>query len=76
MARSRRFNVCTRAEVLLLLDLAREHEPHIRLSFKELPDTLQIFAEADSPELSEYLQFMLRQLREQQLAIEANFEKG
>lgn len=74
MARTHQFSVCSKAEVMLLLELAREHEPHIHLSFREYGEILQIYLETDSVELSEYLNYMLKRLREQQLAIEASFQ--
>lgn len=73
MTRSARFNVYNKAEVLLLLELAREHEPHIHLGFKELPESLQLYVETDCQELSDYIQFMLGELRRKQLAMEATF---
>lgn len=60
---------------MLLLELAREHEPHIHLSFREYGEILQIYLETDSIELSEYLNYMLKRLREQQLRIEASFQR-
>lgn len=74
MSKTHQFSVCSKSEVMLLLDLAREHEPHIQLSFREYGDILQIYLETDSPELSAYLNFMLEQLREKQTAIASSFE--
>lgn len=74
MAKTHQFSVCSKAEVMLLLELAREHEPHIHLSFREYGDILQIYLETDSQQLSDYLNFMLKRLREQQMEIEASFQ--
>lgn len=73
MSKTHQFSVCSKSEVLLLLDLAREHEPHIRLSFREYGDILQIYLETDSAELSAYLNYMLTRLREGQGAIASRF---
>lgn len=60
MALIRPFEVCTRHEVEYLLDLAREHAGHVRLSLEEDGQgRLRILFEADSPELSRYLGYML-----------------
>lgn len=74
MVKTHQFSVCSKAEVLLLLELAREHEPHINLSFREYGEILQIYLETDSTELSAYLHFMLSRLREQQRQIEIRFQ--
>jgi hypothetical protein len=74
MAKTHQFTACSKAEVLLLLDLAREHEPHVHLSFREVGDVLQIYLEADSTELSDYLRFMLARLRDQQHRIETTYQ--
>lgn len=74
MMKTHQFSVCSKAEVLLLLELAREHEPHIHLSFREYGEILQLYLETDSTELSAYLGFMLSRLREQQRQIELSFQ--
>jgi hypothetical protein len=64
MAIVRPFEVCSREEVLYLLDLAREHSAHVRLSCGEDPrGRIRILLEADSPELSRYFGFMLDRRR-------------
>lgn len=73
MAKTHQFSVCSKAEVLLLLELAREHEPHIQLSFKEYGEILQIYLETDSQELGAYLNYMLRRLRDQQHQIATHY---
>lgn len=74
MHKTHQFSVCSKSEVLLLLDLAREHEPHVQLSFREYGDVLQIYLETDSPELSAYLNFMVERLREGQGALAERYE--
>lgn len=73
MRKTHQFSVCSKSEVLLLLDLAREHEPHIQLSYREYGDILQIYLETDTPELSAYLNFMLARLRQEQEALASRF---
>jgi len=75
MSKTHQFSVCSKSEVLLLLDLAREHEPHIQLSFREYGDILQIYLETDTPELSAYLNYMLGRLREDQGALASRYER-
>ena len=60
MAILRPFEICTPEEVLYLLDLAREHLGHVRLTCNEDPEgRLKILLEADTPELSRFLAYML-----------------
>jgi hypothetical protein len=73
MSKTHQFSACSKSEVMLLLDLAREHEPHVRLDFREYGDVLQIYLETDSPELSAYLNFMLARLRDRQGALASRF---
>ncbi|MBM3270916.1 MAG: hypothetical protein FJZ01_25060 [Candidatus Sericytochromatia bacterium] len=57
---SRPFEACSRAEVLYLLDLVREHSGHVRLSYKEdKAGHLRILLETDSPQLTRYFGYML-----------------
>lgn len=64
MALLRPFEVCTRDEVEFLLDLVREHVGHVRLTLREnRRGQLRILLEADSPELTRYLGYMLDRRR-------------
>lgn len=74
MSKTHQFSVCSKPEVLLLLDLAREHEPHVQLSFREYGDILQIYLETDTPELSGYLNYMIKRLREEQAGLESRLQ--
>ncbi len=60
MALIRPFEVCSKDEVEYLMGLVLEHVGHVRLSCKEDgKKRLRVLVEADSPELSRYLGFML-----------------
>lgn len=72
MTRSQPFAVYSRTEVMLLLDLVREHAPHVRLRYEETERELRIMLETDRPELTRYMAFMLRRLRERQRRIEGH----
>lgn len=73
MRKTHQFAACSKAEVLLLLELAREHEPHVQLAYREYGEVLQIYLETDSPELSAYLNYMVARLRDEQVALESRF---
>lgn len=74
MALIRPFEVCTRHEVEYLMDLAREHVGHVRLSLEEDGQGhLRILFEADSPELSRYLGYMLDRERKTRSARRASY---
>jgi hypothetical protein len=64
------FATCTRAEVLLLEELAKEHRHKLRLKHIETPHSMQIIIETDSQQLRDYIYFMLQRLRNQQKALE------
>lgn len=67
MALIRPFEVCTRDEVEFLMDLVREHVGHVRLSVQEdRHGRMRLLLEADTPELSRYLGFMLDRRRRSQ----------
>ena len=67
------FATCTRAEVLLLEELAKEHRHKLRLKHIETPHSMQIIIETDSQQLRDYIYFMLQRLRSQQKALEKVF---
>ncbi|MEB3330326.1 MAG: hypothetical protein VKQ33_13965 [Candidatus Sericytochromatia bacterium] len=64
------FATCTKAEVLLLEDLAREHRHCLRVKHVETPHAVQIVIESDSQQLRDYIFYMLQRLRNQQRALE------
>ena len=64
------FATCTKAEVLLLEELAREHRHRLRVKHIETPHSMQIVIETDSQQLRDYIYFMLQRLRSQQRALE------
>ena len=64
------FATCTRAEVLLLEELAKEHRHKLRLKHIETPHSMQIIIETDSQQLRDYIYFMLQRLRTQQKSLE------
>ncbi len=64
------FATCTKAEVLLLEELAQEHRNRLRLKHVETPHSLQIVVETDSRQLRDYIYFMLQRLRSQQHTLE------
>lgn len=67
------FATCTRAEVLLLEELAKEHRHKLRLKHIETPHSMQIIIETDSQQLRDYIYFMLQRLRTQQKSLEKAF---
>ena len=67
------FATCTKAEVLLLEDLAREHRHRLRVKHIETPHSMQIVIETDSQQLRDYIYFMLQRLRNQQRALDKAF---
>lgn len=67
------FATCTKAEVLLLEELAREHRHRLRVKHIETPHSMQIVIETDSQQLRDYIYFMLQRLRSQQRALEKLF---
>jgi len=67
------FATCTKAEVLLLEELAREHRHKLRVKHIETPHSMQIVIETDSQQLRDYIYFMLQRLRNQQKSLEKVF---
>lgn len=67
------FATCTKAEVLLLEDLAKEHRHKLRVKHIETPHSMQIVIETDSQQLRDYIYFMLQRLRNQQKALDKVF---
>lgn len=70
------FATCTKAELILLEDLAREHQQRLRVKHIETPHALQIVLEADSEQLRDYIYFMLQRLRQQQRHLERTYGRG
>ena len=64
------FATCTKAEVLLLQDLAKEHRHKLKVRHIETPHAIQIVLETDSQQLRDYIYFMLQRLRQQQQSLE------
>lgn len=64
------FATCTRSEVLLLEELAREHQHKLRIKHIETPHAMQIIIETDSQQLRDYIYFMLQRLRNDQKDLE------
>ena len=67
------FATCTKSEVLLLEELAKEHRHKLRIKHIETPHSMQIVIETDSPQLKEYIYFMLQRLRNRQKSLEHVF---
>lgn len=67
------FATCTKAEVLLLEELAREHHQRLRVKHIETQHSIQIAIETDSQQLRDYIYFMLQRLRNQQRSLERMF---
>jgi hypothetical protein len=64
------FATCTKAEVLLLEELAKEHRHKLRIKHIETPHSMQIIIETDSQQLRDYIYFMLQRLRNAQKNLE------
>ena len=64
------FATCTKAEVLLLEELSKEHRHKLKVKHIETPHSMQIVIETDSQQLRDYIYFMLQRLRNQQKALE------
>ncbi|MEB3198793.1 MAG: hypothetical protein VKP62_16490 [Candidatus Sericytochromatia bacterium] len=67
------FATCTKAELILLEDLAREHRQRLRVKHIETPHATQIVIESDSEQLRDFIYFMLQRLRSQQRALERHW---
>jgi hypothetical protein len=67
------FATCTKSEVLLLEELAKEHHHKLRIKHIETPHSMQIVIETDSQQLRDYIYFMLQRLRDQQRSFEKVF---
>ena len=63
MAKVEPLVVCSREEVQLLLDLAREHAEHVKLSYRDRGKSLELSLVADSPELCAFFRYMLGSCR-------------
>ena len=70
------FATCTKAEVLLLEELAKEHRHKLRIKHIETPHSMQIIIETDSQQLRDYIYFMLQSLRSQQKSLEKVFNSA
>jgi len=70
------FATCTKAEVLLLEELAKEHRHKLRIKHIEAPHSMQIIIETDSQQLRDYIYFMLQRLRNQQKSLEKVFNSA
>ncbi len=67
------FATCTKAEVLLLQELAKEHRNRLRVKQLETTHAMQIVIETDGQQLRDYIYFMLQRLRDRQRALEKVF---
>ncbi|MEB3284295.1 MAG: hypothetical protein VKN33_03300 [Candidatus Sericytochromatia bacterium] len=67
------FATCTKAELILLEDLAQEHQQKLRVKHIETPHALQIVIETESEQLRDFIYFMLQRLRQQQRSLERTY---
>jgi hypothetical protein len=70
------FATCTKAELILLEDLAKEHRQRLRVKHMETPHALQIVIETDSEQLRDFIYFMLQRLRLQQRNLERRYGRA
>ncbi len=59
MAKPKPLSVCSGDAIRLVLELAQEHAGHVRLSFREHGDRLEVVLLADTEELAGYFAYLI-----------------
>lgn len=62
MGRAKPLSVCSREAIGLILELAREHSEHVRLSFRERENRIEVVLLADTEELAGFFEYMVAQI--------------
>jgi hypothetical protein len=70
------FSIYSRAEAMLLLELAYEHRKSVISRSRETNFFTEISVHPEYTELQDYFDFMLRRLREQQRQLEAIYRRS
>ncbi|MNR85316.1 hypothetical protein D3C72_161440 [compost metagenome] len=70
------FSIYSRAEAMLLLELAHEHRKSVVSRCRETNFFTEISVHPEYGELQDYFDFMLRRLREQQRQLEAIYRRS
>ena len=70
------FSIYSRAEAMLLLDLAWEHKRDVITRCRETNFFTEVSVHPSYQELQAYFDFMLKQLREQQRHLEAIYRRS
>lgn len=64
------FATCSKAETMLLEELAKEHRGNLTIKRIETPHSMQIVIETTSQQLRDFIYFMLQKLRSNQKAFQ------